>query len=153
MLSAARLPHVRAEACVSLHAIWERSLDCPNHVQQTKSSVKKWIIVRRTVRSMFGEQTFAQLRTGLTHTYMYIIYIYYICNTTVTRPFDDHARSCFTWLSRTSTLALRHWFRSVMVVLVRLWKLELFQLVTINSSKVRNNAFILQSGIISASGL
>ena len=40
-----------------------------------------------------------------------------------------------------------------MVVLVRLWKLELFQLVTINSSKVRNNAFILQSGIISASGL
>ena len=28
--------------------------------------VKKRIIVLRTVRSMFGEQTFAQLRTGLT---------------------------------------------------------------------------------------
>ena len=29
------------------------------------NSIKKRIIVRRTVRSMFGEQTFAQLRTGL----------------------------------------------------------------------------------------
>ena len=43
----------------------ETSLDCPNHVRRTKSSIKKRIIVRRTVRSMFGEQTFAQLRTGL----------------------------------------------------------------------------------------
>ena len=40
-------------------------MDCPNHIQRTKSSIKKWIIVRRDVRSMFGEQTFAQLRTGL----------------------------------------------------------------------------------------
>ena len=39
-------------------------MDCPNHIRRTKSSIKKRIIVRRTVRSMFGEQTFAQLRTG-----------------------------------------------------------------------------------------
>ena len=57
MLSAARLPQVRAEACISLQASWERSkvLDCPNHVRRTKSSVKKRIIVRRTVRSMLGD--------------------------------------------------------------------------------------------------
>ena len=41
-------------------------LDCLNHVRRTKSSIKKRIIVRRSVRSMFGEQTFAQLRRGLT---------------------------------------------------------------------------------------
>ena len=52
MLSVAHLPEVRAEACISLQ------------IQRTKSSIKKRIIVRRTVRSMFGEQTFAQLRTG-----------------------------------------------------------------------------------------
>ena len=39
-------------------------MDCPNHIWRTKSSIKKRIIVRRSVRSMFGEQTFAQLRTG-----------------------------------------------------------------------------------------
>ena len=54
----------------SLHLITSQlrtksSLDCPNHVRRTKSSIKKRIIVRRTVRSMFSEQTFAQLRTGL----------------------------------------------------------------------------------------
>ena len=67
MLSAARLPQVRAEACILLQASWEQvnSSNCPNHVRRTKCSVKKRIIVRRTVRSMFGEQTFAQLRTGL----------------------------------------------------------------------------------------
>ena len=67
MLSAARLPQVGAEACISLQASWEQvnSSNCPNHVWRTKSSIKKWIIVRRTVRSMFGEQTFTQLRTGL----------------------------------------------------------------------------------------
>ena len=32
---------------------------------ELKVQFKKRIIVRRTVRSMFGEQTFAQLRTGL----------------------------------------------------------------------------------------
>ena len=57
MLSAARLPQVRAEVCISLQA-------SPNHIRRTKSSIKKRIIVRRSVRSMFGEQTFAQLRTG-----------------------------------------------------------------------------------------
>ena len=41
-------------------------MDCPNHIRRTKSSIKKRIMVRRSVRSMFGEQTFAQLRTGLT---------------------------------------------------------------------------------------
>ena len=40
------------------------SSNCLNYVRRTKSSVKKRIIVRRTVRSMFGEHTFAQLRTG-----------------------------------------------------------------------------------------
>ena len=37
MLSAARLPQVRAEACISLQAIWEQSK------------------VRQTVQTMFGE--------------------------------------------------------------------------------------------------
>ena len=56
----------------SLHLITSQlrtkysSSNCPNHVRRTKSSVKKQIIVRRTVRSMFGEQTCAQLRTGFT---------------------------------------------------------------------------------------
>ena len=68
MLSAARLPQVRAEACISLQASWEQvnSSNCPNHVRRTKISIKKRIIVRRSVRSMLGEQTLAQLRTGLT---------------------------------------------------------------------------------------
>ena len=71
MLSAACLPQVWAKACISLQASWEQvnSSNCPNHVLRTKSSIKKQIIVRRTVRSMFGEQTFAQLRTGLTLTH------------------------------------------------------------------------------------
>ena len=42
----------------------QSSSNCPNHVRQTKSSIKKWIIVRWTVWSMFGKQKFAQLRTG-----------------------------------------------------------------------------------------
>ena len=55
--------------CRSLHLItsqlrMKQSLDCPNHIRRTKRSIKKRIIVRRSVRSMFGEQTFAQLRTG-----------------------------------------------------------------------------------------
>ena len=63
MLSAARLPQVRAKACISLQASWEwrNSSNCPNNVRRTKSSIKKRIIVRRIVRSMFGEQTFVQL--------------------------------------------------------------------------------------------
>ena len=40
-------------------------MDCPNHIRWTKSSIKKRIIVRQSVWSMFGEQTFTQLRTGL----------------------------------------------------------------------------------------
>ena len=54
----------------SLHLITSQlrtkqsSSNCPNHVRRTKSSINKRITVRRTVRSMFGEQTFAQLRTG-----------------------------------------------------------------------------------------
>ena len=32
--------------------------------KKRKKKQKKRIIVRRTVRSMFGEQTFTQLRTG-----------------------------------------------------------------------------------------
>ena len=53
------------------HASWERNKVCQsvqtmfNHVQWTESLIKKQIIVRWSVWSMFGEQTFAQLRTGL----------------------------------------------------------------------------------------
>ena len=36
-----------------------------NHVQRTKSSIKKRIIVRRTVPSMFGEQTGSPVKNGL----------------------------------------------------------------------------------------
>ena len=51
----------------SLHLITSQlRMNCPNHIRRTKSSIKKRIIVRRSVRSMFGEQTFAQLRTGFT---------------------------------------------------------------------------------------
>ena len=52
-----------ASSSRSLHLIISQlrtkhsSSNCPNHVRRTKSSVKKRIIVRRTVRSMFGEQT------------------------------------------------------------------------------------------------
>ena len=55
----------------SLHLITSQlrmkpsSSNYPIHVRWTESSIKKWIIVHRTVRCMFGEQTFAQLRTGL----------------------------------------------------------------------------------------
>ena len=38
--------------------------NCPNHVQKTKSSIKKRIIVRRTVRSIFGEQTVRPIKNG-----------------------------------------------------------------------------------------
>ena len=60
------LPQVHTEACISLQASWEpvNSSNCPKHVRQTKSSIKKQIIVRRNVQSMFGEQTFVQLKTG-----------------------------------------------------------------------------------------
>ena len=42
----------------SLHLIISpySSSDCPSHVRRTKSSIKKRIIVRRTVRSMFGKK-------------------------------------------------------------------------------------------------
>ena len=43
----------------------QSSLNCPNHVWWTKSSIKKRIIVRQTIQSMFVVQTLAQLRTGL----------------------------------------------------------------------------------------
>ena len=38
------------------------SSNCPNDVRQTKSSVKKRITVRQTIRSMFGEQTLLPFR-------------------------------------------------------------------------------------------
>ena len=43
----------------------ENESNCPHHVRQTKSSIKKQIIARQSVQSMFSEQTFAQLRTEL----------------------------------------------------------------------------------------
>ena len=39
--------------------------NCLNHVRQTKSSVKKRIIVCQTVWSMFGEQTVCPVKNGL----------------------------------------------------------------------------------------
>ena len=65
MLSAALLPQVRAEACISLFSQLrtKRSLsNCPNHVRRTKSSIKKRII---TVRSMYSEQTVRPVKNGL----------------------------------------------------------------------------------------
>ena len=50
MLSAARLPQVRAEACISLQASWERSK------------------IRRTVRTKFGELK-VQLRNDSSSNY------------------------------------------------------------------------------------
>ena len=44
----------------------QSSSNCPNQSSASKNSIKKRNVVRRTVRSMLGEQTFAQLRTGLT---------------------------------------------------------------------------------------
>ena len=41
------------------------SSNCPNHVRRTKSSIKKRIIVRRSVRSIFGEQTVRPIKNGL----------------------------------------------------------------------------------------
>ena len=41
------------------------SSNCPNPVQRTKCSIKKRIIVRRTVRSMIGEQTVRPVENGL----------------------------------------------------------------------------------------
>ena len=66
MLSAAHLLQVWAEACISLQASLEQvnSSNCLNHVRQTKSSIKKQTTVHRTVRSMRGERTFAELRTA-----------------------------------------------------------------------------------------
>ena len=39
--------------------------NCPNHVRRAKSSIKKRIIVRRTVRNMFGEKTVRPLENEL----------------------------------------------------------------------------------------
>ena len=43
----------------------EVKLDCPNHVRRTKSSIKKRIIVRRSVRSMFGRTNIRSVKNGL----------------------------------------------------------------------------------------
>ena len=41
------------------------SSNCPKHVRRTKSSIKKRIIVHRTVRSMLGEQTLRPVKNVL----------------------------------------------------------------------------------------
>ena len=41
------------------------SLDCPNHIRRTKCSMKKRIIVRRSVRSMFGRTNIRPVKNGL----------------------------------------------------------------------------------------
>ena len=66
MLSAARLPQVRAEACISLQANWERSK------VWTVRTMSGELKVQLRNESQFvevsevcsGEQTFAQIRTG-----------------------------------------------------------------------------------------
>ena len=68
MLSAARLPQVRAEACISLQASWEwskvwtvRTIFGELKVQLRNES---WFV--EVSEGCSGEQTFAQLRTGFT---------------------------------------------------------------------------------------
>ena len=66
MLSAARQT---ASSGRSLHLItsqlrMKESLDCPNHIRRTKSSIKKRIIVRRSVRSMFGRTNIRPVKNG-----------------------------------------------------------------------------------------
>ena len=63
----------------SLHLITSQlrtksSLDCPNHVRWTKSSIKKRITVHWTVQSMFSKQTCAQLRTGFRMTTLMVVW-------------------------------------------------------------------------------
>ena len=55
---------------LSLHVISQlrtkySSSNCPNHVRRTKSLIQKRAIVRRTVRSMFGEQTLRPVKNRL----------------------------------------------------------------------------------------
>ena len=59
--SSGRSLHLIISQLRTKHSSW----NCPNHVRRTKSSVKKRIIVRRTVRSMFGEQTVRPIKNGL----------------------------------------------------------------------------------------
>ena len=40
-------------------------MDCPNHIRRTKCSIKKRIIVRRSVRSMFGGTNIRPVKNGL----------------------------------------------------------------------------------------
>ena len=65
MLSAVPLPQVQAEACISLQASWEWSLDCPNYIRRTKSSIKKRIIVHWSVWSIFGRTNIRPVKNGL----------------------------------------------------------------------------------------
>ena len=74
MLSAARLPQVRAEACILLQARWEwskvwtvRTTFGELNVQLRNES--KFVEVSEVCS---GEQTFAQLRTGFTPVYKQI---------------------------------------------------------------------------------
>ena len=45
------------------------SSNCPNPVQQNKSSIKKRIIVHQTVQTIFTNKHFAQLKTSITTLY------------------------------------------------------------------------------------
>ena len=42
----------------------EVKLDCPNHIRRSKCSIKKRIIVRRSVRSMFGRTNIRPVKNG-----------------------------------------------------------------------------------------
>ena len=68
MLSAARLPQVRAEACISLQASWEWSKvwTVRTIFGELKVQLRNEPLFVEVSEVCSGEQTFAQLRTGFT---------------------------------------------------------------------------------------
>ena len=58
--SSGRSLHLIISQLIAKHS----SSNCPNHVQWSKSSIKKQIIVRQTVHNMFGEQTVRPVKNG-----------------------------------------------------------------------------------------
>ena len=78
------------------------SSNCPNHVRRTQSSTEKRIILRRTVRSIFGKQTFAQLRTSFMSTEPVGL-----LGTGAQDVHLDFHTAPVLWALRTSTIVLR----------------------------------------------
>ena len=78
MLSAVRLPQVRAEACISLQASWERSKVWTVRTIFGEIKVQLRIIVRRSVRSMFGRTNIRPVKNRL---YTVIVWKEKACHT------------------------------------------------------------------------